>query len=169
MKTDGEKPSRPIRLKVGAMEPEHVDRVVEIERRVFSDPWKPPDFLKIIENPASIALSAVHKDLLVGYSCCWTMIESAELGNIAVHPDFQGRSVALRLLDETVRLCRGRDVERIFLEVRASNERAIGIYLRYGFERIGVRRNYYSRPPEDAIIMKLELVDRASGRRQGGT
>ena len=94
---------------------------------------------------------------MVGYSCLWVVIESSELGNIAVHPEFQGRGIGARLLEHNLSVCRGRDVAAVFLEVRASNHRAIELYQRYGFCGIGLRKRYYSRPVEDALIMKLEL------------
>ncbi|HUU30135.1 MAG TPA: ribosomal protein S18-alanine N-acetyltransferase [archaeon] len=136
---------------------EHMGRVLEIERTCFTEPWSEKDFLKLIRNPDSICLAALAVGRVIGYSCTWVVIESAELGNIAVDPEFQGRSVGRQLLEQTMRLCAARKVTLLFLEVRCSNLRAIELYTRYGFEKIGLRRGYYSRPVEDALIMRLEL------------
>ena len=136
----------------------HVPQVIEIENLCFSEPWRECDFTRLIDNPNSACLVAMHRDRVIGYSCCWIVIESAELGNIAVHTDYQCRSVGSRLLKKTIQLCRRRRVTAIFLEVRSSNRKAIELYELFGFVRIGLRRGYYSNPVEDALIMKLELL-----------
>ena len=139
------------------LQTEHFAQVLEIENRCFSEPWQEGDFLKLVDNPDSVCLVALAQDRVIGYSCCWIVFESAELGNIAVHPDYQCRSVGSRLLKKTIEICRLRQVSALFLEVRVSNRKAIELYEVHGFSRIGTRRGYYSRPLEDALIMKLCL------------
>ncbi|MFC1614190.1 ribosomal protein S18-alanine N-acetyltransferase [Gemmatimonadota bacterium] len=140
-----------------ALQAEHVSQVLEIENCCFADPWQEGDFLKLVDNPKSACLVALAQNRVIGYSCCWIVFESAELGNIAVHPDYQCRSVGSRLLKKTIEICRLHRVAALFLEVRASNRKAIELYELYGFTRIGVRGGYYSQPLEDALIMKLCL------------
>jgi len=144
-------------LKLVPLAEDHLDRVVEIERQCFSEPWRKEDFQRLLQNPDSICLVALVKGEVVGYSCCWLVCETAELGNIAVAPDYQGRSVGRRLLERTLKLCRKNKVSAVFLEVRCSNIRAIELYRRFGFRKVGLRRNYYTHPLEDALIMKLEF------------
>ena len=156
---NGEPNDRPGKLKVKLvpLTEEHMEAVMEIERDLFTQPWRVEDFKRLIGKPESINLAALAENRVVGYSCCWVVIETAELGNIAVARQYQGRSVARALLEATVKACRKREVSSLFLEVRSSNQRAIEIYNRYGFEQIGLRHGYYSHPVEDALIMKLEL------------
>ena len=146
-----------LRVRIVPLLEEHLDEVMEIEHRVFSTPWRRDDFTILFENPEAINLAAVAAGRLVGYSCAWKVIESAELGNIAVADDCQGQGIGRRLLASTIKECRQKYVQSLFLEVRASNERAIGLYEGYGFTRIGLRKRYYTNPAEDALIMKLEL------------
>ena len=156
---NGEPNDRPGKLKVKLMPltEQHLEAVMEIERDLFSQPWRAADFLRLIGKPEAINLAALAENKVVGYSCCWVVIDTAELGNIAVARQYQGRAVARKLLKATARACRKRKVSSIFLEVRVSNRRAIELYQCNGFEQIGTRREYYVHPVEDALIMKLEF------------
>ncbi len=145
-----------LRVKYVPLAATHLDEVLAIERAAFTTPWRVEDFRNLIENPDAINLAAVESSgRVVGYSCAWRVVECAELGNLAVLPERRGRGVARGLLDTTLKACRRKRVEVLFLEVRESNERAVELYERYGFSRIGLRRAYYSDPVEDALIMKL--------------
>jgi [ribosomal protein S18]-alanine N-acetyltransferase len=146
-----------LRVKIIPLAPSHLDEVIAIEHVAFTTPWRLEDFAQLIENPEAINLAAVESGRVVGYSCAWRVIECAELGNIAVLPEYQGRGVARSLLDATLKACRRKRAEVLFLEVRASNSRAVELYEHYGFNRIGIRRAYYTQPVEDAMIMKLVL------------
>jgi ribosomal-protein-alanine N-acetyltransferase len=148
---------RKLKVNIVPMCEEHLDAVMDIEQRVFGTPWRRDDFSILLENPEAVNLVAMSGDRLVGYSCAWCVIESAELGNIAVDSDCQRLGIGRRLLTTTIRTCRNMHVSSLFLEVRLSNERAISLYEYYNFRRIGVRRKYYTNPSEDALIMKLEL------------
>ncbi len=145
------------RVKYVPLAAAHLDEVLVIERAAFTTPWRVEDFINLIENPDAINLAAVESGRVVGYSCAWRVVECAELGNLAVLPERRGRGVARGLLDAMLKICRRKRMETLFLEVRQSNERAVELYERYGFSRIGLRRAYYSDPVEDALIMKLVI------------
>ena len=81
----------------------------------------------------------------------------AELLNIAVLPEYQGRSLGRWLMDPFIEWCRSLNVEKIWLEVRASNVPAIKFYRKYRFETAAKRRGLYSDPPEDGILMMCKL------------
>ncbi|MFH1068463.1 MAG: ribosomal protein S18-alanine N-acetyltransferase [Candidatus Glassbacteria bacterium] len=157
MSENGVKPLSKLDVKLVPLEAAHLEEVMAIEREVFSVPWRIEDFEKLLVNRDAICYAAVHEGRVIGYSCCWMVIETAELGNLAVTGRYQGRSVGRTMLDATLAVCRKRGVEALFLEVRCSNVRAVDLYERYGFTRIGLRRGYYSQPVEDALIMKLDL------------
>lgn len=146
-----------LKVKLVPLSEKHLEAVIEIESELFSQPWQLDDFRRLIGKPEVISLAALAENKVVGYSCCWVVIETAELGNIAVARRYQGRSVARALLDATIKACRQRKIASLFLEVRSSNRRAIELYRRYGFAQIGIQHGYYSHPLEDALIMKLEL------------
>ncbi len=141
------------------LEQVHLDRIERIEREVFSQPWRRYDFARMISNPGAVNLVMLVEGQVAGYSCSWTVLDQAELGNIAVAPPWQGRGLGRLLLEESLLALRARGVATVFLEVRRSNLRAFELYRSRGFQRVGVRCNYYTHPVEDALVMRLELAD----------
>lgn len=149
--------SAPPVIRIVRMTRRHLPQVLEIEPLCFTETWNEGDFLRLLDNRDALCLCALHAGRVVGYSCLWIVIESSELGNLAVHPEFQGQGIGALLLERNLGVCRKKNVVAVFLEVRASNHRAVELYRRHGFQGIGLRKRYYSRPVEDALIMKLEL------------
>lgn len=88
-------------------------------------------------------------------------VDELHLLNITVVPAWRGRGLAVVMLDRLVNACRQRGLTQLWLEVRASNERARAVYLRYGFSEVGRRRAYYpvpQGPREDALLMSLMVA-----------
>jgi len=139
--------------------------VVEIERRCFSDPWSRAMFLSEIEvGGGTYARGALVADKqgverLVGYSFAVLVMDEAHLGNLAVDPGYRRKGVAQRLLGDLITEARREGVRRITLEVRESNVHARTFYARNGFIDIAMRKSYYQKPVEDAIVMLLMLPE----------
>ena len=102
--------------------------------------------LYIAENGEVIAL-------LSGYSA----VGEGDITSVAVSPEYRRRGLAARLIGEFERLLPD-DTESIFLEVRESNASAIALYEKCGFERISVRKNFYTQPRENAVVMAKKLA-----------
>ena len=132
--------------------------IMEIEREAFTTPWREVTFEGLLARPDADLLGATRLGRLVGYSVCWTVGDQAELGNVAVKATERGRGTGQLLIAEALCRIRERGAVEVFLEVRESNERARALYQRCGFEVVGRRRAYYTRPVEDALVMKLELI-----------
>lgn len=135
-----------------------LDAVMEIELASFSTPWSRSAFLNLIGRGDADLWVAVVEGAVVAYAVVWYVAREAELGNLAVAPDWRRRGLGRRLLDWSVERARARDAERIFLEVRASNRGAQQLYERQGFVQVGLRRRYYRAPAEDARVMCLDLT-----------
>lgn len=103
-------------------------------------------------------LAELSDCVVAGYMILMFSVDDAELIQIVVNEKFRGQGVGESLLKEAFLLCENQKKANIFLEVRLSNEYAIGLYSRCGFERIGIRKNYYNEPMEDAVIMKKEVI-----------
>ncbi|RME02114.1 MAG: ribosomal-protein-alanine N-acetyltransferase [Calditrichaeota bacterium] len=86
------------------------------------------------------------------------MADEVHIINLAVHPAFQRRGLATRLMMEVMSTARKRKAGRVFLEVRRSNDKAIGLYKKLGFRITGYRPNYYQDSNEDAILMEKILI-----------
>jgi ribosomal-protein-alanine N-acetyltransferase len=94
---------------------------------------------------------------IAGFVVASVVLPEAEIESIAVERAFQRRGVARRLFEELVRGFRSLGVSEILLEVRASNQAALGFYREMGFEEAGRRPGYYSGPAEEAVLMRLKL------------
>jgi ribosomal-protein-alanine N-acetyltransferase len=98
---------------------------------------------------------------LVGVAIVLWLPEQAELLDLAIHPNYQGQRLGAKLLQEVIRQVASKSAKTLFLEVRASNTRAISLYQKIGFKTINIRKNYYpialKQAFEDAIIMALSV------------
>lgn len=135
-----------------------VARIMEIERASYSMPWTEATFRGLLERSDSDVLVAEEGGRVVGYAACWVVVDQAELGNIAVAPEWRRLGVGARLLEAVIEHARERGVRELFLEVRVSNDVAQRLYQRHGFREVGRRRNYYVAPVEDALVM-CKLLD----------
>ena len=136
---------------------EDLPQVLEIERASFSTPWRRNTFEGLLRRPDADLIVAVMDDRLAGYAITWTIMDQAELGNVAVTPLARQRGVGRILVEAALQRVRGRGAGECFLEVRESNGVARRLYESLGFEAIGRRRRYYSSPVEDALVMRLAL------------
>jgi ribosomal-protein-alanine N-acetyltransferase len=140
-----------------------LDRVAEIERATFPDPWSRRSFAETIEREQvrSLAIDDAQ-GRLVGYAMSVRAGDEAEILNIAVDESARGQGAGRALLDELLEHLRRSGVRQVFLEVRRSNQAAIGLYRDAGFRPLGVRPGYYGRPREDALTMVLELASQTA-------
>lgn len=136
---------------------EDVKEAVEIEQSIFSNPWSEKSFQDALASKDNIYLVELSEGKVTGYCGIWTSYETADLCNMAVSLEYRRRGTAQKLLEEAIALTAKRNVERILLEVRASNEAAIALYQKNNFQKIGVRKGYYSAPLEDAVLMEFCL------------
>lgn len=135
--------------------------VLTIERQSFSNPWPEATFRGEIQNEGlSFPLVAVEKDgsTVLGYVLYWLIQDEIQINNVAVHPDFRGCGVGEQMIRIALAEARSRGGTRAVLEVRASNAAARTLYERkLGFVLLGVRKEYYTNPPEDALVLELTL------------
>ena len=135
----------------------HVAPIAELEKLCFSDPWSENCIRYELTNPLSFWLVAVEEDRVAGYVGSQSVLDEADMMNIAVHPDFRRRGVAQHLVEGLVAGLKEKDVRCLTLEVRASNDPAIALYQKLGFVQVGRRPNYYRNPKEDALILRKEF------------
>jgi [ribosomal protein S18]-alanine N-acetyltransferase len=107
---------------------------------------------------------------VIGYCAAWLIFDELHINNIAILPDWRGRGLASALLSAVLAWCAAAGARRATLEVRASNGAARRLYERFGFRQVAARRNYYTNPAEDALIMWCDPLpagppDEAADRR----
>jgi [ribosomal protein S18]-alanine N-acetyltransferase len=142
-----------------------LERVHEIDGLSFSAPWPPSSYrFELNENPASHSwVAEAHlpdgKTVVVGMVVVWLIVDEAHIATLAVHPEFRGRSIARKLLQNALRECVAWGACMATLEVRERNGAAQALYRDFGFDIVGRRPHYYIDNNEDALIMTLEDMD----------
>ncbi len=142
------------------MREDDLPEVLAIEKLCFPNPWSRETFLGEIQNRAiSFPLVLVHREQkrIAGYVIFWQIGDEAQINNVAVHPDFQGQGLGELAMRYVLGRLKENGVHFVSLEVRVSNQRALALYRKLGFSILGVRKEYYSRPVEDAYVMGLVL------------
>lgn len=134
----------------------HIGQIEELERCCFSDPWSRAMLEPELSNPLSLWLVGVCDGQVVGYVGSQSVLDGADMMNIAVHPQYRKQGIAQRLILELISLLQDRGVKSLALEVRASNKPAICLYQKLGFVQVGRRPGYYRNPKEDAFILRKE-------------
>jgi ribosomal-protein-alanine N-acetyltransferase len=134
-----------------------IPKVLEIENMSFSTPWSATSFLNEIYKPYSLINVAVLGDRIIGYICANCITNEGHILNLAVHPYFRRRGIAKTLVKEVQNELKENNCRYIYLEVRTSNFGARKFYEHLGFRVIGMRKNYYIMPMEDAVIMEYGL------------
>jgi ribosomal-protein-alanine acetyltransferase len=134
--------------------------IAAIEAAAFSDPWSLEAFQALLgQSQVAWSVAVTADGTLVGYCVLLLAGDEGDVANIATAPSWRGRGVAHRLLAEACRTARRRGLEALFLEVREGNAPARALYARHGFQPVGRRRAYYRDPVEDALILRLPLID----------
>ena len=140
------------------MTSEHLDQVAEIEKICFSDPWSRRMLSEHLENECAATLVAQGEDgTILGYAGLLVVLDEGYITNVAVRPEYRRRGIAGELLGVFRRFAEGNRMAFLTLEVRDSNASARALYAKHGFSEVGVRKNYYDHPKEDAVIMTLEF------------
>ena len=135
---------------------EDLDSIKKIEQEVFTDPW-PDEAFANLSIPWSFVL--IKDEEIIGYIFYYGVTEERGILNFAIHSDYQGMGLGEYLLTETMQMMLEDGVKLLFLEVRVSNFKARNLYKKVGFQEIGIRKNYYRIPEEDAVVMVYNYYD----------
>lgn len=143
-------------MKMIPMNESHVAQVAALEKLCFSDPWSEASITSELENPLSLWLIAEENGAVCGYVGSQTVLDETDMMNIAVRPDCRRKGIAAALIAELVSRLKARGSRILRLEVRESNLPAIALYKAMGFTQLGLRKNYYRNPKENALILGKE-------------
>lgn len=144
-------------MEIIKMEQGHVAQVAALEAICFRDPWSEKSVASELSNPLSHWLVAVEDDAVLGYIGSQTVLDESDMMNVAVSPAHRRKGIAEALVLALADALREKGSVKLTLEVRASNAPAITLYEKLDFKPIGLRKNYYRNPKEDALIMQKEL------------
>lgn len=142
-------------MKIETMTAAHLDGVCAVENACFAHPWSRDSLMREIDNPQSLFLVAVENNTVIGYIGMSFVLDEGYLYNVAVDAAHRCKGVGSALLQTLVTHCKKHGFAFLTLEVRESNRSAQSLYGHFGFIKVGKRKNYYSDPAEDAVLMTL--------------
>lgn len=142
------------------MSEEDLEEILRIEEASYLIPWSRRAFETEVRSPHAfpLVLGQSNPPLVVGYVCSWLTLDECHILNLAVHPCFRRMGLASQLIGHLLKTCQEKGIVVYFLEVRVTNEKAISLYKKHGFQVCGVRRRYYTDTGEDALIMQRRAV-----------
>lgn len=140
-------------LEIRRMQEEDLAEVSRIEAENFSLPWSAKSFRESLTLSHVLFLTVLVDGQVAGYCGCYQGLEEAEITNVCVDKRFRGQGIAEAMLKELMRLGKAQGAFAFTLEVRVSNAAAIHLYEKLGFESVGIRKRFYEKPVEDAMIM----------------
>ena len=144
-------------MEIVKMDETHISQIAALEKRCFSDPWSENSIAGELSSRLSYWLVAVENGEVVGYIGSQSVLGQSDMMNVAVHPDYRRKGIAEALILALSADLKERQNQCLTLEVRASNAPAITLYEKLDFKPIGLRKNYYRNPKEDALILQKEL------------
>ncbi len=144
-------------IQIVPMNESHIEQICAIERQCFSLPWSAQSFYSELSNKLSYWLVAEDQGAVAGYIGSQTVMDESDVMNVAVSEDFRRQGIGRMLVEQLIADLSKKGISSLTLEVRLSNDPAIKLYEQFGFEKVGVRKGYYSRPKEDALIYRKEL------------
>ena len=135
------------------------EAVAEIDRNTFSIPFSVEGYRRECDDPKAVTLVAESNGKIIGYANLWNIEGDVTVNNLAVSESERSKGTGTQLMNAI--LSRFSDCKFITLEVRRSNEGAIRFYRRFGFRQVGLRKGFYEKPVEDAVLMTL-LIERGA-------
>lgn len=147
----------PAGIAITPMHADHLDDLANMESAAFSRPWSYDALAEELQNPLAVFYVAedVEAESAVGYIGMHHILDEGYITSLVVHPGRRREGIASALMKEAIEYAEHHELKRITLEVRVSNARAIALYEKFGFEKDGVRPDFYDSPKEDAAIYSL--------------
>lgn len=132
---------------------EDLDQVSKIEAECFSMPWSRKSLEEVLDNPRAFYVTAKEEGNIVGYCGAYVILDEGDINQVAVVPAYRGQGVGRRMMQVLLKRLKQAGARAVTLEVRVSNEPAIALYEALGFQTEGIRKCFYEKPVEDALIM----------------
>ena len=135
----------------------HVPGIHAIESECFSEPWTEQSIISQLPDANHVFLVALDGDHVIGYVGMMNVLDEGYISNVAVTSAYRRQKIADALINELMKRAESLQLSFVTLEVRESNEPAKTLYKKHGFEIVGVRKGYYTKPKENAVLMTVYL------------
>jgi ribosomal-protein-alanine N-acetyltransferase len=137
---------------------EYIPLCAELDKECFSEPWSEGQFLESLENEYSLFLVAELYGIFAGFISVYIIFDEGQILNIAVSPIYRGKEIGKALILEAEKLSKEKNVKKLTLELRESNFSAKALYDKCGYTVDGIRKGFYDKPKENAILMTKEVL-----------
>ncbi len=144
-------------IKIEQISKNDASSVAKIEKECFSTPFSEDDILDYIDNPIWHFFVAKIDESIVGYISFTKIIDECQIVNVATSPSARKMGVGKALIERLLSYAKENGCTKLFLEVRESNLPAISLYKKFGFLPVGISKNHYTQPKENAVLMNLEI------------
>ena len=146
-------------IRITEMEERHLDALAEVERACFAHPWSREGLAAELSSPTALFLTAEEEETgaVAGYVGSHLVCGECYIDNVAVLPEQRRRGTASALLEELIRRVKAQGGVFLTLEVREGNAPALALYRKLGFVPAGRRKDFYTGPREDALLLTLYL------------
>lgn len=138
----------------------HIDGLETIENQCFSEPWSRKSLEELLDCDYAVYFVAKDSETnkVVGYIGMYVSLDTGNINNVGVLPEYRRMGIGYGLISELVQYSAGCGITLLTLEVRESNISAISLYEKFGFKKVGVRKNYYKKPTENGLLYNKETV-----------
>ena len=143
-------------MRIEKMTADHVPQIARIEKLCFNDAWSEKSIASELHNDLAYWLVALEGERVAGYVGSQTVMGWTDMMNVAVDPDFRRQGIGEALVEQLTADLKTMGSQCLTLEVRQSNTPAIALYEKLGFVQVGLRKNYYRNPRENALILRKE-------------
>lgn len=145
------------KIEIRRVRQDDIKTIAAIERVSYPEPWSEKMFAGELRIGFSNFFTALVDGKIAGYVCFWSIDGESQITNLTVEESSRGKGLGSKLMAYAVEYSAGRlNNKKMFLEVRADNKAALGLYRKFGFKKIGVRKKYYSNA-DDALVMEKSL------------
>lgn len=143
--------------RIKKMDYEDIDIVADMEKEIFKFPWAYESFVEFLNNKFNHFYLVLSDNEAVGYFGMMIILDECDIYSVGVRPIYQGQGIGSFILKNIILICNENNVEKITLEVREFNYKAIGLYEKFGFKLLSRIKGYYTNPYEDGFLMGLNL------------
>ncbi|MBL1174492.1 ribosomal protein S18-alanine N-acetyltransferase [Pantanalinema sp. GBBB05] len=150
-------------LTITSLTADLLSAALDLDRQCFGGLWTLDGYQRELDSPNSDLLiflaspspssSPSAHPLIVGLGCSWSIVDEAHITLVGIYPQYQRQGLGQAMLIALLQAAQIRGLKRSTLEVRASNQSAIDLYNKFGFQEAGRRRRYYQDTGEDALVL----------------
>lgn len=134
-----------------------IAQIAALEKKTFADAWSEASIWETYRQPQVFITVAEVEGMLAAYCIVYHVLDEAEIARIAVDENFRRQGIGAELLSYTFSCCCEQQIERVLLDVRESNTVARTFYEKHGFQKDGIRKDFYDQPKENAVLMSRTI------------